>query len=60
MTTSREVKLLSVRLPVELNTWLKHRAIDDHRTANGEPIAILTAVRDADAAARATPKGVDQ
>lgn len=38
-----------------MNRWLKHRAIDNHRSANGELIAIITEVR-----AKEKSEGVQQ
>lgn len=50
MTTKTQ---LLVRLPVELKSQLRKRAVANNRTANGEVIAILTQV----IAAEKDPRG---
>lgn len=40
-----------VRLPEELKQWLKHKAVDNYRSLNGEIVARLEQSRKAEEAA---------
>jgi plasmid stability protein len=46
---SRELPKVIFRVPVELKTWLRERAAANHRSANGELIAILQSAMATDA-----------
>ncbi|MGY8624342.1 Arc family DNA-binding protein [Chromobacterium violaceum] len=41
MKDARQVSQTPVRLPEEIKAWLKHKAIDNHRSLNGEILARL-------------------
>lgn len=41
MKNARQAPQTGLRLPQELKDWLAHRAIDNHRSMNGEIVARL-------------------
>lgn len=54
METMGKIPPLQVRIPDELKTWLKHRAIDNRRSLNGEILMRLEQSRNQ------KPQGVQQ
>ena len=45
MEKVRDIKPLGVRMPEELRIWLKHRALDNRRSLNGEIVVSLEEFR---------------
>lgn len=41
-----QVSEMRIRLPKELKEWAENRSIRNHRSMNGEIVAILSAIRD--------------
>ena len=45
MKDARTAPAIQLRLPTELKNWLKHQAIDNHRSLNGEVLARIEQTR---------------
>ncbi|WP_141111155.1 Arc family DNA-binding protein [Chromobacterium haemolyticum] len=41
MKNARNITATPIRIPEELKNWLKHKAIDNYRSLNGEIVARL-------------------
>lgn len=39
---------MKIRVPLELKTWIENRSIRNHRKMNGEIVAVLSAIREAE------------
>jgi len=48
MKDARQIQPTPVRLPDDLKVWIKHKAIDNHRSMNSEIIARLEESRKRD------------
>lgn len=59
MENARSIKPIALRLEDELKIWLKHRAVDTHRSVNGELVAILSRLKEAEGTGRQA-QGVGQ
>lgn len=46
MEMAQSIKPVVLRLEDDLRLWLKHRAVDNHRSVSGELRAILTKARE--------------
>lgn len=47
MTVGRDSPSVLVRIPEELKTWLKHKAVDNRRSLNSEVLLRLEKSREA-------------